>query len=46
VDNPERRCPIIAKAREHFGYNPTIGLDEGLRRNLIWFRDNRDGTEA
>lgn len=46
VDNPERRCPVIAKAREHFGYNPSIGLDEGLRRNLIWFRDNRDGTEA
>jgi UDP-glucuronate decarboxylase len=46
VDNPERRCPDIGKARGHFGYNPSIGLDEGLRRNLIWFRENREGTEA
>jgi dTDP-glucose 4,6-dehydratase/UDP-glucuronate decarboxylase len=45
-DNPERRCPVIAKAREHFGYDPSIGLDEGLRRTLIWYRENREGTEA
>ncbi len=46
VDNPERRCPIIKKAREHFGYNPTIGLDEGLRRTMLWYRENREGSEA
>ncbi len=42
VDNPNRRCPIIAKARAEIGYNPTVSLDEGLRRSLIWYRENRE----
>ena len=32
VDNPNRRCPIILKARSELGYEPTITLDEGLIR--------------
>lgn len=46
IDNPNRRCPVIAKARNHLGYNPTILVDEGLRRSLIWYSDNRDAEEA
>lgn len=46
VDNPERRCPVIAKAREHLGYEPTIPLDEGLRRSLIWYSGNREAEDA
>src|SRR5690606_14969881 len=46
VDNPDRRCPDRAKARGEFGYDPSIALDEGLRRTLIWYRENREGTEA
>lgn len=46
VDNPNRRCPMIAKARSELGYNPVIPLEEGLRRLLIWYTDNRHGTEA
>lgn len=46
VDNPNRRCPMIAKAKAELGYNPTIPLDEGLRRLLIWYYDNRDAEEA
>ena len=46
VDNPERRCPVIAKAREHLGYDPTISLDDGIERTLLWYRDNREGSEA
>jgi UDP-glucuronate decarboxylase len=46
VDNPSRRCPMIAKARADIGYNPTISLGEGLRRSLIWYHDNRGGEEA
>ncbi|MGZ8336945.1 MAG: NAD-dependent epimerase/dehydratase family protein, partial [Allosphingosinicella sp.] len=45
VDNPNRRCPVIAKAREELGYNPTIGVDEGLARALIWYRDNQVAEE-
>jgi UDP-glucuronate decarboxylase len=38
VDSPIRRCPSIAKARAELGYSPSISLDEGLRRSLIWYR--------
>jgi nucleoside-diphosphate-sugar epimerase len=46
VDNPNRRCPVITKARAELGYNPCISLDEGLRRALIWYQDNRGTVEA
>lgn len=46
VDNPNRRCPVIAKAREHFGYNPAISFDEGLKRSLIWYKDNSEAEDA
>jgi nucleoside-diphosphate-sugar epimerase len=46
IDNPERRCPIIKKAREHLDFNPSILVDEGLRRSLIWYGGNREGSEA
>jgi len=45
VDNPNRRCPAIEKARCHLGYNPSILLDEGLRRSLIWYSYNREEEE-
>jgi UDP-glucuronate decarboxylase len=46
VDNPNRRCPVISKARTHLGYNPTISLDEGLKRSLLWYNDNRVSEDA
>ena len=46
VDNPNRRSPLIAKAREELEYNPGISIDEGLRRSLIWYRDNCNAVEA
>jgi Nucleoside-diphosphate-sugar epimerases len=45
-DNPNRRRPLIAKARQHLGYNPTIPLDEALKRSLIWYQGNREAEEA
>jgi UDP-glucuronate decarboxylase len=41
TDNPNRRCPVIDKAREYLDYNPGIGLEEGLKRSLLWYADNR-----
>ena len=38
VDNPNRRCPNIDKAESDLGYAPKVGLDEGLRRTLTWYR--------
>jgi UDP-glucuronate decarboxylase len=46
VDNPVRRCPDIRKARTELAYDPSVTIEEGLRRNLIWYADNRDGAEA
>jgi nucleoside-diphosphate-sugar epimerase len=46
IDNPNRRCPTIDKARSEIGYNPSISLDEGLKQLLIWYSDNRTAEEA
>jgi len=34
VDNPQRRCPDIAKMRRFFPWAPAVALDDGLRRTL------------
>ncbi|MEE9316693.1 MAG: NAD-dependent epimerase/dehydratase family protein [Rhodospirillales bacterium] len=36
ADEPQRRCPDITKARQHIGFEPKVGLDEGLKRFLGW----------
>jgi len=46
TDNPNRRCPIIDKAREKLAYTPSIGLDDGIRRSLIWYSGNREAEAA
>ncbi|CAN5829245.1 SDR family oxidoreductase [soil metagenome] len=46
IDNPNRRCPVITKARSELGYDPQIELAEGIRRSLVWYRDNHDAVEA
>jgi UDP-glucuronate decarboxylase len=46
VDNPQRRCPDISKARAELGFETAIGLDDGLRRSLVWYSENREGQEA
>lgn len=46
VDNPNRRCPNIDKARAELGYDPQVLIDEGLRRTLIWYHHNPVAEEA
>ncbi len=46
IDNPNRRCPVIAKARSHLGFNPTIGIDEALKRALLWYSGNLVAEDA
>jgi nucleoside-diphosphate-sugar epimerase len=46
VDNPNRRCPKLDKSRAQLGYNPTILIDEGIRRALMWYHHNREAEEA
>lgn len=43
TDNPNRRCPDIAKARAELDFEPIVGLEEGLRRSLVWYRENQEG---
>jgi len=38
VDDPERRRPDIALARDRLGWEPTIPLREGLARTIAWFQ--------
>ena len=37
ADDPMQRCPDITKARELLGWQPTIALEEGLRRTIAYF---------
>jgi UDP-glucuronate decarboxylase len=46
TDNPTRRCPVIAKARDELGYAPSVALDEGLARTLIWYREHQTAEEG
>lgn len=46
IDNPNRRCPIIKKAREHLGYDPKVLPEEGIYRSLVWYSHNRSAEAA
>jgi UDP-glucuronate decarboxylase len=37
-DDPERRCPDISKARSLLAWEPKVGLEEGLRATIDYFR--------
>jgi UDP-glucuronate decarboxylase len=37
-DDPRRRCPDIGLARQRLGWQPEIGLEEGLQRTIHHFR--------
>ncbi len=37
VDDPKQRCPDITLAQRELGWNPRLGLREGLERTHLWF---------
>ncbi len=39
ADDPVRRCPDISLAREKLGWQPQVGLDEGLRKTIAYFQE-------
>jgi dTDP-glucose 4,6-dehydratase len=43
VDDPEVRCPDIARARSELGWTPRVPLAEGLRRTIDWARQAWSG---
>jgi nucleoside-diphosphate-sugar epimerase len=46
VDNPNRRCPSIDKARAELGYAPRVLVEEGVYRSLVWYHHNRVADAA
>jgi UDP-glucuronate decarboxylase len=43
-DDPKQRQPDITRARDILGWEPTVGLDDGLDRTIDYFREFlRDG---
>ena len=45
ADDPRRRRPDISLARTALGWEPKVGLAEGLARTVAWFRERLDLTE-
>jgi len=41
--NPERRCPDITKARKNLIFNPSIKVEEGVKRFLQYIRESDEG---
>jgi UDP-glucuronate decarboxylase len=37
IDDPLQRKPIIDKAQKHLGWNPTIALEDGLKKTIAYF---------
>ena len=46
TDNPNRRCPVIDKARAELGYDPQVSLEDGVHRSLVWYAEHDSGTKA
>jgi len=36
-DDPKQRCPDLTRARQLLGWQPTVTLQEGLKRTIAWF---------
>jgi dTDP-glucose 4,6-dehydratase len=40
VDDPKCRRPDISKAKKILGWEPTVGIREGLAKTIAWFKEN------
>jgi dTDP-glucose 4,6-dehydratase len=40
-DDPQRRCPDIALARDELGWQPRVSYQAGLELTVEWFRTQR-----
>jgi dTDP-glucose 4,6-dehydratase len=40
TDDPKVRQPDIGRARRLLGWEPTVDVDDGLRRTIEWYRSN------
>jgi UDP-glucuronate decarboxylase len=44
-DDPRRRCPDITKAKNHINWEPSVSLDEGLKKTVEYFSREVAGGE-
>ena len=42
VDDPKQRQPDISRAKKLLGWEPKVGLEDGLRETIRWFQANLD----
>ncbi len=42
VDDPKVRQPNIEKAQTILGWAPRVGLEEGLKKTVAWFKEQED----
>lgn len=42
VDDPKQRRPDIGRAKAILGWEPRVGLEDGMRRTIEWFRGRLD----
>jgi UDP-glucuronate decarboxylase len=45
-DDPRQRQPDISLAREMLGWQPSVPLEEGLRKTIAYFRESMDRGEV
>ena len=41
-NNPNRRCPVIDKARKLLGYEPKVDVEQGVRYFLEYIKESRE----
>lgn len=41
-NNPNRRCPVIDKARDRLGYNPQVDVEQGVRYFLEYIKESNE----
>jgi dTDP-glucose 4,6-dehydratase len=46
VDDPNRRCPDISKAKRLLNWEPRVTLDEGLAKTIAYFSDKMKSKPA
>lgn len=40
-DGQPRRCLVVSRAKEEFGFEATVPFQDGLRRTVEWYRKNK-----
>jgi nucleoside-diphosphate-sugar epimerase len=46
IDDPTQRCPDISLARRALGWDPEVGLQEGVKRTSQWFAEHPGSFQA